>query len=231
MHDISHLFFDLDHTLWDFKLNSRETLSELFHELRLQEHGVRDVEAFIETYEEVNDEKWAAYRAGTIDKETLRKTRFSSTLKRFEVEHPEMSHHMEVEYIKRSPHKTRLFPGTLEVLGQLQEKYEMHIITNGFSEVQDIKMSKSGLKPFFKSVISSEMVGVNKPDPKIFLHALDSANAKRNKSVMIGDNLEADIRGARRVGMHQVFFNPEGQSHADKISAEIHSMPQLLELF
>ena len=110
MRNITHLFFDLDHTLWDFKLNSRETLSELFHEMRLDSHGVRDVEAFIETYEIVNDEKWAQYRKGEIDKETLRKTRFSSTLLRFEVDHPEMAHHMEVEYISRSPHKNKTFP-------------------------------------------------------------------------------------------------------------------------
>ncbi|GGH65185.1 YjjG family noncanonical pyrimidine nucleotidase [Phaeocystidibacter marisrubri] len=230
MRNITHLFFDLDHTLWDFKTNSRETLSDLFHEMRLNEHGVQRVEEFIETYELVNDEKWAMYRSGEIDKETLRTTRFLDSLRRFDVEHPELSHRMEAEYIKRSPHKTHLFPSTLDVLEHLGKSYEMHIITNGFSEVQDIKLEKSGLKPFFKSVITSEEVGVNKPDPKIFLHALKSAGAERKYSVMIGDNLDADIRGARRVGMHQVFFNPDGMQHSDKVSAEIRQLSELLEL-
>lgn len=230
MRNVRHLFFDLDHTLWDFKTNSRETLSDLFHEMRLEDHGVEKVESFIETYEKVNDEKWAQYRTGEIDKETLRSTRFLDSLRRFDVEHPELSHQMEVEYIKRSPHKTNLFPGTIEVLEYLQESYEMHIITNGFSEVQDVKLDKSGLKPFFKSVITSEAVGVNKPDLKIFLHALHSTGAERKSSVMIGDNLEADIRGARRVGMYQVYFNPERMPHSDKVTAEITDLSQLKTL-
>lgn len=227
MRNITHVFFDLDHTLWDFKMNSRETLSELFHELRLESHGVETVEMFIESYEKVNDLKWAQYRDGVIDKVTLRNTRFRDALAHFEVEHPDLAHQMEMEYIKRSPHKTNLFPGALETLEYLQPKYDMHIITNGFSEVQDIKLSKSGLKPFFRSVITSEQVGVNKPDPKIFRFALEQTGGKRNRSVMIGDNLEADIRGARRSGLHQVFFNPEGQSHTDKVTAEISALEEL----
>lgn len=231
MRNITHLFFDLDHTLWDFATNSRETLSELYHEMELQGHGVKDLHDFLKIYEEVNDEKWAQYRAGVIDKETLRNTRFADALKRFEVNHPELAHEMEVEYIRRSPYKTNLFPDTIQTLEYLQHKYELHIITNGFSEVQDIKLTQSGLKPFFDKIITSESVGVNKPDPKIFLHALSSTNASRNTAVMIGDSLEADIRGARRVGMHQVFFNPHGTAHTDKISREIRSINELRHLF
>ncbi len=227
MREITHLFFDLDHTLWDFQSNSRATLKELFHDLKLDVHGVKDMNDFIAVYEQVNDEKWAQYRAGVIDKATLRSTRFSDSLKRFEVDHPEVAHQLEVEYIKRSPFKTGLFPHAINVLGELREKYDMHIITNGFSEVQDIKLTNSGLKPFFQTVITSEEVGVNKPDPKIFMHALNSTGAKRNRSVMIGDNLDADIRGARKVGMHQVYFNPHGNSHSDKVSAEIRSLDEL----
>lgn len=230
MRNITHVFFDLDHTLWDFKMNSRETLGELFHEMRLASHGVQDVEAFIESYERVNDLKWAQYRKGEIDKQTLRNTRFRDALRHFEVDHPELAHEMEIAYIDRSPHKTNLFPGAIETLGYLQEKYALHIITNGFSEVQDVKLNKSGLKPFFETVITSEQVGVNKPDPKIFLHALQSTGAKRNQSVMVGDNLEADVRGARRVGMHAVFFNPESANHDDKVSAEIFQLEQLTKL-
>lgn len=230
MRNITHVFFDLDHTLWDFKMNSRETLGELFHEMRLDSHGVQNVESFIESYERVNDIKWAQYRKGEIDKETLRKTRFRDALIHFEVDHPNLAHQMEIAYIERSPHKTNLFQGAHETLEYLREKYSLHIITNGFSEVQDVKLTKSGLKPFFETVITSEQVGVNKPDPKIFHHALHSTGAKRNQSVMVGDNLEADVRGARRAGLHSVFFNPEGQTHDDKVSAEIHNLKQLINL-
>lgn len=230
MRNITHLFFDLDHTLWDFQANSRETLKELYHEMELHGHGVVELDQFVRVYEEVNDEKWALYRTGAINKETLRATRFADSLKRFQVDHPELAKEMEVEYINRSPHKTHLFPGALEVLADFQDRYELHIITNGFSEVQDVKMEKSGLKPYFKSVITSEAVGANKPDPKIFLHALKSTEAKRNQSVMIGDNLEADIRGARRVGMHQVFFNPHGDKHTDVVSHEIRQLSDLQKI-
>ena len=226
----NHIFFDLDHTLWDFNRNSRETLEELFEIYSLKNYGIEVFEDFVTTYRQVNDLKWDEYRKGLIDKNTLRKTRFYDTLLRFEIDHPELAAEIDHEYISRSPHKTNLFPHALEVLGYLSEKYQLHIITNGFTEVQDIKLTKSGLKPFFTHKITSEIVGVNKPDPKIFAHALHLANAKRKESIMIGDNLQVDCVGARRVGIDQVYFNPDKMPHKEMVTFEIERLNQLPQI-
>ena len=222
-----HLFFDLDHTLWDFDKNSRETLLELFEHYNLQHH-TDNFDNFYQTYHAVNDEKWRLYRLGQLDKATLRATRFLDTLKQFDLDHPELATHLDAEYLRRSPFKTNLLPGALEVLGDLHEKYHLHIVTNGFVEVQSIKMNASGLDPFFKHTISSEEVGVNKPDPKIFQHALQRAQAKVHHSLMIGDNWEADILGAKKVGMDQVFFNPEKIQQPESPTFDIQQLRELL---
>ena len=223
----AHIFFDLDHTLWDFNRNSRETLEELFEIYSLKNYGIKAFEDFVSTYRVVNDRMWDMYRKNEISKEQLRNTRFYETLLAFEVDHPELASEIDREYIERSPHKTHLFPHAIDVLGYLSEKYHLHIITNGFSEVQDIKLTKSGLKPYFKHKITSEMVGVNKPDPKIFTYALNAAGAKRKDSIMIGDNLMVDVVGARRVGMDQVFFNPDGLPHGEDVTFEIRDLSEL----
>jgi len=216
-----HIFFDLDHTLWDFDRNSRETLEELFEIYSLKNYGIDVFEDFISTYKQVNDMKWDEYRKGIITKEKLRATRFYDTLLRFEIDHPELAADIDREYINRSPHKTHLFPHATEVLGYLAEKYHLHIITNGFTEVQNIKITQSGLSPFFTQKITSEIAGYNKPDPEIFYFALKAANAKRQHSIMIGDNLQVDIMGARRVGIDQVFFNTHKVPHTEKVTFEI----------
>ena len=213
--------------MWDFNRNSRETLEELFEIYSLKNYGIQAFEEFVETYRVVNDRMWDLYRKGEITKEKLRNTRFYETLLAFEVDHPELASEIDREYILRSPHKTHLFPHALEVLGYLSEKYELHIITNGFTEVQDIKLTKSGLKPFFRHKITSEAAGVNKPDPHIFRFALQQAGAKRKESLMIGDNLQVDIVGARRVGLDQVYFNPDKTPHEEIVTHEIINLGQL----
>jgi putative hydrolase of the HAD superfamily len=218
-----HLFFDLDHTLWDFSKNSRETLEELYHDFQLHEH-IPDFETFFVAYHQVNDEKWSLYRKGLLSKEMLRATRFLDTLRRFHLDQPDMAIKMDQQYLERSPYKTHLLPGAIEVLGALYEKHPLHIVTNGFIQVQQIKLVHSGLRPFFKHAISSEEIGVNKPDPKIFTHALRQTGASRKTSLMIGDNWEADVVGARNVGIDQVFFNPNG------IGAELEATYQIKEL-
>ena len=223
----NHIFFDLDHTLWDFNRNSRETLEELFEIYSLKNYGIEVFEDFVSTYRVVNDRMWDMYRNGAISKEKLRATRFYETLLEFEIDHPELAAEIDHEYIERSPHKTHLFPHALDVLGYLSEKYHLHIITNGFTEVQNIKLTKSGLKPFFKHKITSEVAGVNKPDPKIFTYAMHQAGAKRKESIMIGDNLQVDIVGARRVGIDQVFFNPDQVPHGEAVTFEIQSLNEL----
>lgn len=226
----THLFFDLDHTLWDFETNSTLALMELFEEYKLSERTGVGFEAFHQTYKQVNDQLWDQYRKGLVDKSTLRNSRFTNTLGQFGVKDLAMGLVLEEEYINRSPRNTALFEGTLEALEALSNSFEMHIITNGFTEVQELKMTGSGLDPYFKHRITSESVGANKPDPRIFLHALRKAGAKRKESLMIGDSLEVDIAGARRVGMDQVYFNPEGTLHNERPTFEIRSMKQLPHL-
>lgn len=222
-----HLFFDLDHTLWDFETNSKETLRELFDTHNLQQHTA-SFEAFYSAYHAVNEEKWRLYRLGQLDKATLRATRFLDTLKQFDLNHPELALHLDTEYLRKSPYKTNLLPGALDVLRNLHEKYTLHIVTNGFREVQGIKMEASGLVPFFKHTFSSEEVGVNKPDPRIFQHAMHHAGATVRGSLMIGDNWEADVLGAKKVGMDQVFFNPEKSPQTEAATFDIQHLNELL---
>lgn len=223
-----HLFFDLDHTLWDFISNSEETLTELYTSYDLYQLLKTDVGHFLNTYYRINEEKWDLYRKGSIDKETLRKERFLHTLQYYGCDNEELCVKLETEYIGNSPYKTTLIPGTIEVLDILKEKYTLHIITNGFNETQSIKIEKSGLKDYFEEIITSEMAGANKPAAAIFVESLQRAGAIRKESLMIGDNLIADIIGARNCGIDQVYFNPGNLSHSEKVTFEIKDLRELL---
>lgn len=230
MKKYEHLFFDLDHTLWDFDTNSKETLSDLYEKYSLKNELKVETHDFVKTYLRINEEKWKLYRKGLINKERLRKERFFETFMSFGMNDEKFSHQFEVEYIDLCPHKTALIPHSLEILDYLKDKYQLHIITNGFSEIQEIKLSKSGLKPYFDKIISSDEVGVNKPAAKIFMESLKWAGASRNESLMIGDNLGADIVGARNCGIDQVYFNPDSVFHKEKVSYEITHLKALEEI-
>lgn len=227
--NFKHLFFDLDHTLWDFETNSRITLLELYEEMQLQAKGVPSFERFFEEYEKINEALWADYRKGKVTKAELRSQRFYRSLRQFDVEDIPISNLMEELYIQRSPYKTNLLPDALETLQVLSAKYQIHIVTNGFSEVQDVKIDHSGLKPYITHRISSEQVGVQKPDPKVFHYALKVTGAKRKESLMVGDSLEADVLGARRAGIEAVYFNPAARPHGEQLQYEIRNLKELLE--
>jgi len=222
-----HIFFDLDHTLWDFAKNADQTLREIFDHFQLQSFGLTEVDAFIAQYTQVNDRMWDDYRNDRITKTELRSERFRQTLTKFNIDQPQLSVDISDFYLFHSPRKTNLFAHTIETLNYLKEKYELHIITNGFEEVQQIKMSNSGLESFFKHVVTSEGAGVKKPHRDIFLYALKTSGAKRQNSLMIGDNLPVDCVGARQVGIDQVYFNPELKPHEEKVTYEIDSLKQL----
>ena len=227
---IDNIFFDLDHTLWDFQKNSEETLSELFGVSTLAEKNI-EFRHFFQTYNHINDSLWQEYRDGKIGKTQLRKVRFSRTLQSFGIKDEYLVEYFNEGYIRESPLKKNLIPGTTQLLEELQERgYRMHIITNGFTEVQYTKLERTGLRKFFQEIITSDAVGANKPDPKIFSHALQAAGAKRNKSIMVGDHLIADIIGARRAGLRQGYFNPERLSHNEKITLEFAELPEFGKL-
>jgi putative hydrolase of the HAD superfamily len=227
---IKHIFFDLDHTLWDFEKNSKETLNELFKEARLNEQHIA-FNDFLSVYKGVNDSLWDDYRKGNVSKDVLRVVRFGKTLKQLGVYEKSLETFFTEEYINRSPLKKNLIPGTLDALRVLQEMdFDMHIITNGFREVQHTKLAKTGLSTYFKHVVTSDEIGVNKPDRRIFHSALRMANAKQSSSIMIGDHLMADIVGARRAGLKQGYFNPNHTPHLEKVTFEFSKMVELPQL-
>ncbi len=206
----AHLFFDLDHTLWDFETNSRETLRELHAAERLADLGIPDADEFIDTYEEVNHGLWRRYESGHIDRHVLRVLRFRNTLLHFGVKDEPLAKRLGNDYLAMTPKRTALMPGAKALLNDLGDQYRIHIITNGFHEVQEEKIRCSGLHAHFDLVLSSEMAGAKKPDPRIFKEALDRTKATAVESLMIGDNVLADIAGARGAGWDQAHFAPNG---------------------
>jgi putative hydrolase of the HAD superfamily len=228
---IKHIFFDLDHTIWDFDKNAQETLHELYLHYKLEELGLASAEAFISTYTENNHSLWADYHVGKITKETLRAERFSRTFIQLGV-HPErIPQQFEDDYVRITPYKKNLFRGSEKVLAYLQQKYTLHIISNGFKESTLIKMDVSGLNPYFTNVIISEDVGINKPDKAIFEYALDKAKALKHESIMIGDSIEADIRGAQGFGMKAIYFNPLNKELPEDVQWQITHLEELLNHF
>ena len=229
MRKYKHIFFDLDHTLWDFKTNSRLTLTEIFEEFDLADKSGVDEQDFIETYERYNHKMWDEYRNGRMSKETLRYERFRQSLFHIGVRDVALSNRIGDFYVENSPVKTALFPGAIEVLTELQSKYVMHIITNGFEEIQSIKLNRSGLSEFFNEIITSEQAGSKKPHPAIFQYSLKQANAVVHESLMVGDNQQVDIVGAQKVGMDGVFFNPEKEETLIEPTYEVSELKQMLE--
>lgn len=222
-----HLFFDLDRTLWDFEKNSEIALFKLFHELRLDE-AIDSFELFHSNYKKNNAQLWKEYGAGKLSKENLRNDRFKITLEQFEINNPDLVSKISDGYVEISPQQTALFPHTHETLNYLKkEGYTMHIITNGFKEVQYIKLNKSGLDHYFDVIVCSEDVGQNKPSPAIFKHSLETAKAKAIDSVMIGDDYEVDVVGAQNYGMYGILFDPE---NAFKHFQDQHRIQSLMEL-
>lgn len=223
-----HLFFDLDRTLWDFESNSSRTLKHLYEEFNLKAEGVSTFEEFLAQYRLINEKLWGWYRLGNISKNDLRQKRFSETLQFFGCGDTSLGSRLDQFYIKMSPFQTTLMPHALETLEYLSSKYVMHIITNGFEEVQAIKIRESGLQPFFKHVISSERAKARKPDPVVFHLACKLAETSPDASIMIGDDLNTDIEGACTVLMDNVYYNPEGKKHhREDITYEIQHLNQL----
>lgn len=220
--DIKHIFFDLDHTLWDFDRNSKLTFEQIFKELDIEIL----IDDFLEVYMPINLKYWRLFRENKILKKDLRYKRLKEA---FDVLKYDASDNLidkiSENYIKYLPNHNYLFEGTFEILDYLVQKYELHIITNGFEEVQNVKLKKSGIDKYFKRIITSECIGVKKPNPKIFEYALKQANAKANNSIMIGDSYEADIEGAINVGMSAIHFVIE--PNVNNTVTSINSLAQL----
>lgn len=224
-----HIYFDLDHTLWDFTTNSRATLAELHGELGLAAEGIADANELISAYEEVNRELWGKYEQGHIPKEVMRVLRFRTALRGFGVTRRGLAETMSHEYLERCPRRTELFPGVLTLLHDLRPHYALHIITNGFDEVQRVKLKSSGIDGLFQEVVTSERAGASKPSPVIFAHAQKRTRALPEESLMVGDNVLSDMLGARQAGWDHAHFAAETAPDPEA-TYRIHHMDELRPL-
>jgi len=215
MRTYDHLFFDLDNTLWDFTANSKLAMYENLEQNGILSH-LKSFDSFFDVYEQINKSLWHEYHLKRITKQTLIVERFSRSLQQFGLTDMNWQE-INRDYLKYMALQTTLFPGTIETLQALKTKgYQMHIITNGFREVQYDKLQNCGLTNFFTKVFISEEVKTTKPHRQIFEQALKSTNALKKKSVMIGDSWETDILGAMDFGMDQVMF----------LNHELHELPE-----
>ena len=227
---INHIFFDLDRTLWDFETNSHEELVNLYHVYKLHQRGISLQNEFIKVYKKINHHCWEDYRKNLITKEKLRSERFMKTLLHFGIDDKKLANELGDDYVHNSPNRTILIDGAIDLLEALKDHFHMHIITNGFEEVQWVKLRNSKLLPYFKEVITSEAVGVKKPDPKIFQFAVEKANATVVESVMIGDDLKTDIIGAIQIGMKCIYYNPHGNVNKYPVWREVKSLLKIKEI-
>ncbi len=220
------LFFDLDRTLWDYRENSEQTLKELIkkHIPELSEK----FDEYLSIFYDVNESLWLEYRDGRLSKERLSTQRFIDSFKFLGVDAEPFVDEFSVDYIKESPNKTKLFPKTIETLEYLKNAgYRMYLLTNGFVEVQKVKIRDSKLEPFFERMITSEEAGYQKPDRRIFEFALNIVKSKKADCLMIGDDLESDIKGAQNFEIDTVFFNQTGAIHNHTPTFEIKQLDEL----
>jgi putative hydrolase of the HAD superfamily len=225
-----HLFIDLDKTIWDFESNSRATFIEILEKHKLDTSIIKDVDHFLQVYWKINDMLWALYRENKIKKEVLNIKRFELTLLEFGIDDLILATHIAEDYVTLSPKKTILFPYSHEALSYLKTKYHLHIITNGFEELQHQKLDNCDLRKYFTTITTSEEAGVKKPETRIFKLALLKAGAKIEESLMIGDDLEVDVAGAKGIGMDTLYFNPEQAEHCDNPDHEVHSWNEVVKI-
>lgn len=225
-----HIIFDLDRTLWDFDANSLAALKDLFENLQLQKRGIGNFSEFHSTYKKINNGLWEEYRNGNITKETLSLNRFLCTIRAFGVQDVALACALSEGYVSHVSEKTQLFPFTHEALSYLKKKYSLHVMTNGFADVQYKKLELSGIRDYFTHIITSEEAGAHKPSPYIFNYTLRKLNARPEECLMVGDDPGVDLEGARGCGMDQMFVNYEGISVPNQYTYEISQLSEIPSL-
>ena len=227
-----HLFFDLDHTLWDFDANAHETLMEIYAIFQLETKGVIPFEDFYKLYKIHNEILWDRYHKGFVTADELKWKRMYRTMLDFKIADEALAKEMSEKFLEILPTKKLLFPDTVEVLDYLKEKnYDLHLITNGFEKTQWRKLNTSGLNIYFNQVVTSEGSNSVKPQKEIFEYAMNKAGAELHQSIMLGDNLEADIQGAINVGMDNIFVNHIHVSTTMKPTYTVNSLKELKHIF
>jgi putative hydrolase of the HAD superfamily len=227
-----HLFFDLDHTLCDFDSNAKDTLAEVYALFSLESLGVIPFDDFYRLYKIHNDILWDRYHKGFVTGEELKWKRMWRTLIEFKIANEPLARQMSEKFLEILPTKKALFPHTVEVLEYLTEKnYRLHLITNGFEKTQWTKLYTSGLDKFFTHVVTSESSNSIKPQKEIFDYAMNKAGAALHHSIMLGDNLDADIQGAMNAGMDNIFVNHLHTTTTLKPTFTVTSLQQLTHIF
>jgi putative hydrolase of the HAD superfamily len=227
-----HLFFDLDHTLWDFETNAKETIWELYELNELKAKGVHDFDLFFERYSYHNERLWDRYTKGYIKQEELRWKRMWLALLDFKVADEALAKQLAVQFLERLPYRKNLFPYTEEILEYLKAKgYVLHLLTNGFEKVQHNKLRSSNLQDYFTEVITSEASNSLKPNKEIFEYAFQKCNTCKEECIMIGDNLDADILGAMNAGMDTVFVNHLKTETDIKPTYTVYHLRELEDIF
>jgi YjjG family noncanonical pyrimidine nucleotidase len=224
------LFFDLDHTLWDYETSSYETLCELYNHHQLYNRGVPNLERFVVFFKTVNRTLWHLYDHGQITSEVIREERFKQILAKFNVHDQELSGNLSAEYLERCPRKGNLMPHATETLDYLAQRYSLTIITNGFDDVQRIKLQSGNLTSYFDHMVTSQKAGYKKPAKEIFHYALEMNGIKPHEAVMIGDNLATDIAGAKNASIDAVFYNPDSLEYDTSVKHEIRHLNELCTL-
>jgi len=221
------IFFDLDHTLWDYETNSRETLLELYGGYDLLSKGIQQFDDFLNTFKTVNTDLWNQYDRGFIGSDVIRRERFKRILEPYNAFDDKLSEDLSRDYLDICPRKGNLMPHAIEVLNYLGQQYRLAVITNGFEEIQHQKLTAGNLHPYFDHVITSQKAGFRKPSREIFDCALQLNGVVHHQAMMIGDNLITDIGGARNASIDAVFFNTEEIVHDEQLHFEIRSLQEL----
>lgn len=225
-----NLFFDLDDTLWAFSQNARDTFEEVYHKYNFDRY-FESFDHFYSLYRKRNEELWVEYGNGDITKEELNRQRFFFPLQAVGITDETLAKRYSDDFFAIIPTKSGLMPHAKEVLEYLAPDYNLYILSNGFRELQSRKMRSAGIDCYFKKVILSEDLGVMKPWPEIFNFALSATQSELRESVMIGDSWEADIKGARGIGMHQAFYNfTRREEFPFRPTYLIHELKELMEI-
>ena len=229
MKKFTYLFFDLDHTLWDYDTNAKTVLTNLYHHFELGSVIRHGPERFLEIYFKTNDGLWHDYNQGRITKEVIRNDRFDMVMTNCDASGYDRGLEMSDYFLGNCPRQKVVMPDAIMALDYLGKKYRMSIITNGFDDVQEVKMKASGLDKYFEHVITSETIGVKKPNPEIFEHALEKVGVLKEDALMIGDNPKTDIWGAQNAGITPLLYNPTGRIKSE-CELEIKHLRELMTL-